>query len=164
MSKSFYLLIVLVCLIMLAVIFFNFLVAQEKKEYPDSKSREFWYNKDLPFPEINTLKLSGDKVDQDSVWIPPERRLNIYLEKNNQDSVLVLFSTRGLLGLLKEYKSYSDTVTIYVKHWSLTDYGDTLEVVSVPQRGTFMSVEGLMDWLENVKLKEIGMSSNVSNK
>ena len=33
MSKSFYLLIVLVCLIIVAVIFFNFLVAQEKAEY-----------------------------------------------------------------------------------------------------------------------------------
>lgn len=82
-----------------------------------------------------------------------EMTFTVNSEKIDQDSVLVLFSTRGLLGILKEYKAYSDTVTTYVKHWSLTDYGDTSEVVSVPQRGTFMSVEGLMDWLENVKLK-----------
>ena len=58
-----------------------------------------------------------------------EMKFSINSEKIDQDSVLVLFSTRGLLGLLKEYQAYCDTST--------------------------MSVEGLMNWLENVKLKGI---------
>lgn len=82
-----------------------------------------------------------------------EMTFTVNSEKIDQDSVLVLFSTRGLLGLLKEYKTYSDTVTINVEHIGFTDQGDTLEVYSVPQKGTFMSVEGLIYWLENVKLK-----------
>jgi len=93
-------------------------------------------------------------------WEYPRREMafTVNSEKIDQDSVLVLFSTRGLLGLLKEYQVYCDTVTIdVIRTYSSTyDYrtGRTVyDSVKVKQTGMFMSVEGLMDWLENVKLK-----------
>jgi len=65
----------------------------------------------------------------------------------------IIVTQKGLLQLLKEYHSYSDTVTTYVKHWGFTDYCDTMTAISVPQEGTFMTFEGFIDWLESVKLK-----------
>ena len=68
-----------------------------------------------------------------------------------QDSVLVIFSARKVLELLKEYQAYceiteSKTVTVAYRWVGMKLKSDTLS--------TPLTLEGLIDWLENVKLKE----------
>jgi len=58
---------------------------QEIKEYPDSKSHDFWYNKTLPFPDVDLLK---------------------------QESNVEVLTIQGLLSLLKEYQTYCDTIAV----------------------------------------------------
>lgn len=69
-----------------------------------------------------------------------------------QDSVLVIFSALKVLELLKEYQSYCETtegVTVIYRWVGMKLISDTL---STSQKQ--MTLEGLIDWLENVKLKE----------
>jgi len=101
------------------------------------------------------------QTDQDSVWVSPERRLSFTVnrEKIDQDSVLVLFSTWGLLGLLKEYQAYCDTIHCEIKAiekwmrpWSgWGDHRDSIKTVIVC--GKYPELNDFINWLENVKLK-----------
>jgi len=97
-----------------------------------------------------------------------EMTFTVNSEKIDQDSVLVLFSTRGLLGLLKEYQTYCDTVTIgkweYVA-MPITMPDSTIRwvmdstLVRFPRKQyrnlMFLFPEDFVNWLENVKLKGI---------
>jgi len=146
-SHSFQLWFILIATIFLIVILLAVSYGQIR-EYKDSKSHDFWYNKNLPFPP----NLS---VSQDSVWVPQSLRLSLFREKYQSDSSITILTYPDLLSLLKEYRTYCDTVTIYVEHWEYAANCDIVKIIAVskPQKGTLMSVEGLMDWLENVKLK-----------
>ena len=68
-----------------------------------------------------------------------------------QDSVLVIFSARKVLELLKEYQAsceITEGITVTYRWVGMKLINDTL---STPQKQ--MTLEGLIDWLENVKLK-----------
>ena len=158
MSKSFYLLIVLVCLIMLAVIFFNFLVAQEKNEYVGDGN--------------GIASQHSFQTDQDSVWVPQDKRLILYREKypepdtiSDRGIKIIPFTPGNFLALLKEYQQYCDTVMIrdwehifkvvvnsdstlgWVADSSLVEYNRNKYRLYVP------FPEDFIYWLENVKLK-----------
>ena len=69
-----------------------------------------------------------------------------------------LLTVEDVLALLKEYRSYCDTVTTETVRFYHAVYDNSTGKViydssRVKQKGTFMSLEGLTDWLENVKLK-----------
>ena len=71
-----------------------------------------------------------------------------------------LLTIEDLLGFFKEYKAYCDTVTMEVtQFYHATLHYSTGRIVydssKVKQKGTFMSLEGFTDWLENVKLKGV---------
>jgi len=150
MSKSFYLLIVLVCLIMLAVIFFNFLVAQEKNEYVGDGN--------------GIASQHSFQTDQDSVWVPQDKRLILYREKypepdtiSDRGIKIIPFTPGNLLALLKQYQAYCDTVTAYETYYNrYFDLKKNIEVndTTITKRsGLPVTFIGFGDWLENVKLK-----------
>ena len=81
--------------------------------------------------------------------------LTVYREPNPSPDISIEF-----LLLLEEYKVYADTLTwtsIRVVH-DCTDL-NTGQIISdtsrTTEKGTFMSVEGLLEWIKEVKLKGI---------
>jgi len=85
--------------------------------------------------------------------------LTVYREPNPSPDVSVEF-LQNLLLLLEEYKVYADTLTwtsIRVVHDCIDlNTGQIISDTSrTTEKGTFMSIEGLLEWLRDVKLKEL---------
>jgi hypothetical protein len=108
-----------------------------------------------------------DKVQEDTDGEYPQQvmTLSVNNEKIDRDSALVLFSTIGLLGLLKEYRAYCDTVTIgrweYFATPVMTDstyrtWKPDSSLVRFPRKQYGLMPlfpEDFIYWLETVKLK-----------